>query len=206
MKEIYKLVFTKYHLMSTKDAVTYYPKNSNQWRKWLIKHHLNQDGVWVILYKKQANQPTISWSEAVEEALCFGWIDSIKKTLDAERSIQFFSKRKPKSTWSKINKQKVQTLIEGGKMMPSGFESIEIAKQNGSWNLLDDVEALVIPDDLAQTFARHKGSKEYFSGLSKSIKKMMLQWIVLAKQPTTRQKRIDEIAKHASLGQKPKQF
>lgn len=115
--------------MPTNEVVTYYPKNSNQWRKWLIKHHLNQDGVWVILYKKQANQPTISWSEAVEEALCFGWIDSIKKTLDAERSIQFFSKRKPKSTWSKINKQKVQALIEAGKMMPaeSVFLSVHIS-------------------------------------------------------------------------------
>jgi uncharacterized protein YdeI (YjbR/CyaY-like superfamily) len=192
--------------MPAKDAVTYYPENSNQWRKWLIKHHFQEDGVWVILYKKQANKPTISWSEAVDEALCFGWIDSIKKTLDAERSIQFFSKRKPKSTWSKINKQKVQKLIEAGKMAPAGFESIKVAQQNGSWNLLDEVEALVIPTDLEQAFAQHKGSKEYFSGLSKSLKKMMLQWIVLAKQPTTRQKRIDEIAAHAGQGQKPKQF
>jgi uncharacterized protein YdeI (YjbR/CyaY-like superfamily) len=192
--------------MPAKDAVTYYPENSNQWRNWLIKHHLQQDGVWVILYKKQANKPTISWSEAVDEALCFGWIDSIKKTLDAERSIQFFSKRKPKSTWSKINKQKVQKLIEAGKMAPTGFESIKIAQQNGSWSLLDEVEALVIPDDLEQAFTLHKGSKEYFSGLSKSLKKMMLQWIVLAKQPTTRQKRVDEIAAHAGQGQKPKQF
>jgi uncharacterized protein YdeI (YjbR/CyaY-like superfamily) len=192
--------------MPAKDAVTYYPENNNQWRKWLIKHHLQQEGVWVILYKKQANKPTISWSEAVDEALCFGWIDSIKKTLDAERSIQFFSKRKPKSTWSKINKQKVQKLIEAGKMAPAGFESIKIAQQNGSWSLLDEVEALAIPDDLEQAFTQHKGSKEYFSGLSKSLKKMMLQWIVLAKQPTTRQKRIDEIAAHAGQGQKPKQF
>ena len=192
--------------MPAKDAVTYYPENSNQWRKWLIKHHLQQEGVWVILYKKQANKPTISWSEAVDEALCFGWIDSIKKTLDAERSIQFFSKRKPKSTWSKINKQKVQKLMEAGKMAPAGFESIKNAQQNGSWSLLDEVEALLIPDDLAQAFTQHKGSKEYFQGLSKSLKKMMLQWIVLAKQPTTRQKRIDEIAVHAGQGQKPKQF
>ena len=192
--------------MPANDAVTYYPENSNQWRKWLIKHHLQEDGVWVILYKKQANKPSISWSEAVDEALCFGWIDSIKKTLDAERSIQFFSKRKPKSTWSKINKQKVQKLIEAGKMAPAGFESIKIAQQNGSWNLLDDVEELVVPDDLEQAFTQHKGSKEYFSGLSKSLKKMMLQWIVLAKQPTTRQKRIDEIAAHAGQGQRPKQF
>lgn len=192
--------------MPAKDAVTYYPENSNQWRNWLTKHHLQQEGVWVILYKKQANKPTISWSEAVDEALCFGWIDSIKKTLDDQRSIQFFSKRKPKSTWSKINKQKVQKLIEAGKMAPAGFESIKIAQQNGSWNLLDEVEALVIPDDLEQAFTRHKGSKEYFSALSKSLKKMMLQWIVLAKQPTTRQKRIDEIAAHAGQGQKPKQF
>ena len=192
--------------MPANDAVTYYPENSNQWRKWLIKHHLQEDGVWVILYKKQANKPSISWSEAVDEALCFGWIDSVKKTLDAERSIQFFSKRKPKSTWSKINKQKVQKLIEAGKMAPAGFESIKIAQQNGSWNLLDDVEELVVPDDLEQAFTQHKGSKEYFSGLSKSLKKMMLQWIVLAKQPTTRQKRIDEIAAHAGQGQRPKQF
>ena len=94
----------------TQDTIEiFYPESNQHWRAWLEENHIDKNAVWLIFYKKQANKPTLSWSEAVDEALCFGWIDSVKKTLDAERSIQFFSKRKPKSTWSKINKGKIRS-------------------------------------------------------------------------------------------------
>ena len=150
--------------------------------------------------------PTLSWSDAVDEALCFGWIDSKKVSIDKEKSHQFFSKRKPVSTWSKINKAKIERLIADGKMTKAGLESIEIAKHNGSWSILDDVEELIIPIELEKEFKKHKGSKDYFLSLSKSMKKMLLQWIVLAKQPETKQRRIGEIAETAGQKQKPKQF
>lgn len=192
--------------MPTKEIKTYYPKSQAHWRKWLEKNHVREDGVWMMIYKKDSNKPTITWGEAVEEALCFGWIDSIKKTLDDQCAVQFFSKRKPKGTWSKINKAKVEKLIAAEKMTDAGMACIEIAKQNGSWNLLDDVEELIIPKDLETAFRKNKGSRKYFQALSRSTQKAMLQWIALAKQPETRQRRISEIAESAGLQERPKQF
>ena len=190
----------------TPEIQTFYPKTKNDWRNWLQEHHQSKTGIWVILYKKNSGKPTISWSESVDEALCFGWIDSIKKSLDEERSIQFFSKRKPKSTWSKINKEKIKVLTENNLITKAGLESIEIAQQNGSWTILDEVENLTIPKDLEWALKNNSGAEEYFYNLSKSNKKAMLQWLVLAKRPETREKRITEIAFLASQKQKPKQF
>ncbi len=150
--------------------------------------------------------PSVGWSEAVDEALCFGWIDSTRISIDDEKFMQLFSKRKPGSVWSKINKGKVQQLIEIGLMMPAGFKSIEIAKQNGSWSILDEVEELIIPKDLQKELKARKGSKEFFLSLSKSSRKAILQWLVLAKRPETRQKRILEIAELAAQKLKPVPF
>jgi len=189
-----------------KDIQTICPTGRQDWRNWLQVNHKTEQSVWVIYYKMKAGIQTMTWSEAVDEALCFGWIDSVRKTVDDEKFIQFFCKRKPTSGWSKINKANVQRLINDGMMTPAGHESIERAKQNGSWKILDEVEELVIPKDLEKAFKTHKGSKAFFVGLSKSVKKMMLQWIVLAKRPETRKKRIDEIVELAAQKLKPKQF
>lgn len=170
------------------------------------KNHASKQSVWLVCFKKNANVPTVNWSEAVDEALCFGWIDSTRVSLDNEKFMQFFSRRKPKSVWSKINKEKVQRLTEEKRMTRAGYTSVEIAKQNGSWTILDQVHDLKIPADLIKAFKTQRGSKDYFSGLSKSVRKSMLQWIALAKRPETRKKRIAEIAEFASQKQKPKQF
>lgn len=182
------------------------PKSKQDWRKWLEVNHSKKDSVWLILYKKNSGVPSISWSEAVDEALCFAWIDSTKKPIDAEKYMQYFGKRKADSTWSKINKNKVAQLIQQGLMAAAGLKSIEIAKQNGSWTILDEVEELIIPKDLELAFARHKQAKEFFLSLSKSVRKMMLHWIVMAKRPETREKRIAEIVENASEGKKPNRF
>lgn len=184
----------------------FYPESISAWRKWLEKSHLSETAVWLVFYSKKSGRKTISWTDAVDVALCFGWIDSKKIKIDEETSHQFFSKRKPKSTWSKINKEKVINLIDKGLMTKAGMDAIEMAKQNGSWTMLDQVEELVIPEDLEKAFHSKPGSKEYFLSLSKSVRKAMLQWLVLAKRPDTRQKRIDEIAELASHKKKPKQF
>lgn len=185
---------------------TFYPTNREEWRDWLKENHDFKQSIWLVQYRKKANIPSITWNEAVDEALCFGWIDSIKKKLNEEATIQFFSRRKPNGTWSKINKEKIQKLINNGRMAPAGLECIEKAKQNGSWTILDEVEELKIPQDLANAFEDHMGALDYFSSLSKSTRKMILQWLVLAKRPETRLKRINEVAQHAALKQKPKPF
>ncbi len=189
-----------------KDVEDYCPSDKQDWRKWLELNHNKKESVWLIFYKKKSPNYNLNWSESVDEALCFGWIDSVKKTIDTEKYIQYFSRRKAKSNWSKINKDKAQILIEQELMKEEGYKSIEIAKENGSWTFLDEVEALLIPEDLKGEFVNHKGSMEYFDSLSKSVKKILLYWIVSAKRKETRQKRILEIAENASKNLKPKQF
>ena len=192
--------------MQKEEIETFCPTSQVEWRKWLNKNHITKQSVWLVYHKKKSNKPSIAWSDAVDEALCFGWIDSTRKTIDEFSFMQFFSKRKPNSTWSKINKEKVQKLIDNGLMSQAGLDIIETAKQNGSWTILDEVEELKIPNDLEKAFKKHKGSKDYFLSLSKTVRKMMLQWLVLAKRPETRQKRINEIAEQAGQNKKPKQF
>lgn len=179
--------------MSEKAVETFYPSSRQDWRQWLQENHRSKPCIWLVQYKVKSGKPTISWSEAVDEALCFGWIDSTRKTLDKDSFIQFFCPRKPKSIWSKINKAKVQHLIDEGLMTPAGYAIIEIAKQNGYWSILDEVEDLIIPADLEKEFETRPGSRDAFLSLSKSAKKLMLHGLLMAKQPATRQKRMDEI-------------
>lgn len=182
----------------------FYPTSLTDWRKWLEKNHLSKPSVWLVCYNKSSGKKSITWTESVDVALCFGWIDSKKIKIDEETSHQFFSKRKAKSTWSKINKVKVAQLIEKGLMTDAGYKSIDIAKQNGSWTILDTVEDLLIPEDLSAELKNDPIALEFFVGLSKSSKKALLQWLVLAKREETRQKRIAEIVECAAQRLKPK--
>jgi uncharacterized protein YdeI (YjbR/CyaY-like superfamily) len=189
-----------------KDIETFYPKSRQEWREWLQNNYDKKTSVWLIYNKKKSNIPTISYGEAVDEALCFGWIDSTAKPLDDEKYMQFFSKRKAKSVWSKINKDKIDRLTKEGLMTKAGFESVETAKQNGSWTILDDAEALIIPVDLEVAFQKRQNARNYFLNLSRSDKRNILQWLTLAKREETRQKRIAEIVELAEQNLKPKQF
>ena len=190
--------------MQKKEVEIFYPTSLTAWRKWLEKNHLCKQAVWLVFYKKGSGKKSITWSEAVDVALCFGWIDSKRVKIDEESSHQFFSKRKAKSTWSKINKEKTDLLHKKGLITESGYESIKIAKQIGSWTILDEVEALLIPKDLEAEFKTTPNSKDFFLSLSKSTRKAILQWLVLAKRPETRQKRITEIVDLAGQKQKPR--
>jgi uncharacterized protein YdeI (YjbR/CyaY-like superfamily) len=190
--------------MPEKEIETFCPANRYQWREWLHEHHDSKQSVWVIYHKKNSATSGITYSDAVEEALCFGWIDSTVKPVDEERYRQFFSRRKPTSTWSKVNKERVRRLVDSGQMMEAGLAGIDLAKQNGSWEILDDVEALVIPADLEKAFAERPTARGYFASLCRSDKRNMLQWLVLAKRPETRQNRIAELVDRANLQLKPK--
>lgn len=192
--------------MENKDLETFYPKSRKEWRNWLQKNHIKKQSVWLIYNKKKSNIPSVMYSEAVDEALCFGWIDSKSKPMDEEKYMQFFSKRKANSVWSRVNKEKTEKLIKQGLMTKAGFAIIETAKQNGSWNILDEAESLIIPNDLDEEFEKRPNAKKFFLGLSRSDKRNILQWLVLAKRQETRQKRITEIAELSSQNLKPKQF
>jgi uncharacterized protein YdeI (YjbR/CyaY-like superfamily) len=185
---------------------TFYSESREQWREWLESNHSKERSVWLIYYKKNSGKPSIIYSDAVDEALCFGWIDSKIKSIDDKKYMQFFCPRKPHSVWSKVNKEKVATLIEKGLMTKAGLNTIETAKINGSWNILDEVEALIIPEDLLTALSVSLVAKEYFLNLSRTDKRNLLQWIALAKKGETRQKRIREIAISAEYQRKPKPF
>jgi len=192
--------------MPIADKETFYPKSKQEWRQWLAENHQSKQSIWLICYKKKAGKPSLAWSDVVDEALCFGWIDGMRKSVNEESFVQLVCRRKQKSAWSKINKEKIERLTADGLMTESGLESINIAKQNGSWILLDEVEELTIPQDLESVFENNPGAKDFFLSLSKSVRKMILQWISFAKKPETRQNRVNEVVERAANKQKPKQF
>lgn len=175
-----------------KGIQTFHAKTRQEWRSWLEKNHQSEKSVWLIIFKKECNIPSVYYPEAVDEALCFGWIDSKPNKRDKNSYYQFFSKRNPKSNWSKVNKDKVANLIAQGLMHTAGFEMIAKAKQNGTWTALDEVERIAIPDDLQQLLSKNNTALENWEKFPRSSKRGILEWIMNAKKPATRQKRIEE--------------
>ena len=180
-----------------------YAADRAAWRSWLETHGETSAAVWLVYYKKSSGQPSITWNEAVEEALCFGWIDSKAKPVDDRRYMQYFSPRRATSVWSAINKASVERLIADGLMRESGLRAIERAQANGSWSALDAVEALVIPDDLAAAFAAAPGTRDQFDGLSRTNRRIILQRIATAKRPETRARRIAAAVSAVANGRPP---
>lgn len=177
-----------------------------EWRAWLSEHHERKEGVWLITYKKATGKPTVDYDAAVEEALCFGWIDSKGNKLDEERTMLWFAPRKAKTGWSKPNKERIERLLAAGLLMPAGLAKIEAAKADGSWTALDAVEALEIPPDLAAALALYPNAPQYFAAFPRSVKRGILEWISTAKQPATRAKRIEETARLAQDNQRANQW
>jgi uncharacterized protein YdeI (YjbR/CyaY-like superfamily) len=170
----------------------------NAWRKWLHANHQVMDSVWLVIYKKGSAASSVNYEEAVEEALCFGWIDSRPQKRDEECFLLTFSKRKPKSVWSAINKKRLEKLIAEDKMAPAGLAAIEIAKENGSWTSIDKVEAMEMPEALTKAFKKNKQAKENFDAFPPSAKKGIYQWIITAKTDETRNKRVIETVELAA--------
>ena len=176
----------------------YHPKTRAEWREWLAINHNRSKAVRLVLIKKGADIPGIMYSDAVEEALCFGWIDSTPGKLDERRYTLYMSPRKPKSVWSKINKQRIQKLVEEGLMTAAGLAKIEAAKKDGSWNQLVAIDELVMPADLIEQLSTNAEAKRNFEAFSTSSKKIILFWIASAKREETRQKRIGETVRLAA--------
>lgn len=176
----------------------YYPKNRNEWRKWLQQFGTAKTHVWLILYKKGTGVPTISYDEVVEEALCFGWIDSKPNKRDTESYYLFIAPRKNKSPWSAANKQRIEKLLKEKRITKAGLEKIEAAKLDGSWTLLDNIEALQMPAGLQMAFSKNKKASGHFNDFPPGVKKQIYQWIENAKTNPTKQKRITETVKLAA--------
>lgn len=174
------------------------PADIHAWREWLIDHHDSERFVWLVFHKVHTEAANLSWSDAVDEALCFGWIDSRRKVLDANRFQQYFSRRTPTGTWSKVNKEKIRRLTRQNRMAAAGLECIARAKENGSWTLLDASEALLLPDDLKEAFSAHPGAEVSFRSLSKSNQKVMLHRLALVKRPATRERHVRAILERVS--------
>jgi len=181
-----------------------YFKNRNEWRKWLETNYKNINEVWLIHYKKPSNKTSINHMEAVEEALCFGWIDSKLKKIDDEKFILKYSPRKPKSVWSKINKEKAEELIASGKMTQAGLEKIEDAKKQGLWDTAyTNLVRERLPSDLKNSLMENKIAWNNFKNFANSYRNMYIGWVKGAKTKETRKKRIYEVVKRSSQNKKP---
>lgn len=169
-------------------------------RAWLVAHHDSSPGIWVVYHKQGSPQTGISYDEAVEEALCFGWIDSKVKKVDEHRYRQLFTPRRPGSVWSRLNKDRVERAVAAGRMTPAGMAKIDAARADGSWSILDGVDALEVPDDLAAALDAVPAARLFFNSLAPSRKRPTLFWVVSAKRPATRASRIATIVAKAAEG------
>ena len=187
-------------------ANSVHPQTRAEWRKWLLVNHQSGTGVWLVSYKKATGKPRIEYDEAVEEALCFGWVDSKPQKLDEERAMLWFAPRKPKTGWSALNKQRVERLIELGMMQAAGLAKVEAAKTDGTWGLLDEVETLAVPDDLRSALSQRREAAKNFEAFPRSVKRSILEWIHNAKRAETRAKRVEETAELASRNERANQW
>jgi uncharacterized protein YdeI (YjbR/CyaY-like superfamily) len=165
-------------------------------RLWLSKNHSQKQSIWLITFKRP-DQRHLPYDEVVEEALCFGWVDSLPRALDEKRSMLRLSPRQPRSAWSKLNKERVEKLTAQGLMQPSGLAVVDAAKASGLWSQLDEVETLTMPDDLSAALKKNKLAAGYFDLFPRSVKRAILEWILNAKKPETRAARIIETVSKA---------
>jgi uncharacterized protein YdeI (YjbR/CyaY-like superfamily) len=183
-----------------------HPLTREEWRAWLEANHTRPEGAWMVTYKKATGKPRVEYDEAVEEALCYGWVDSKPNKLDDERSLLWFAPRKGGTGWSKPNKERVERMFAAGKMAPAGIAKVEAAQADGTWTLLDEVEMLTVPPDLAAALGAQPPAAENFAGFPRSVKRGILEWILQAKRPETRAARIAETATLAAQGKRANQW
>jgi uncharacterized protein YdeI (YjbR/CyaY-like superfamily) len=193
--------------MASVEYKAFHPKTRSQWRKWLEKNHNSSPGIWMIYYKKETGKRAFDYGEAVEEALCFGWIDSLPRKLDKEKAMLKFTPRKPKSIWSKLNKERVERLIRNDLMREAGLAAIKQAKKIGSWNALNNADLHAdnnsLPTDLEKELNKNKTALKNFNAFPPGYRRRFLFWIDSAKRPETRAKRVKQSVLMAKENKKP---
>lgn len=183
-----------------------HPETLTAWRRWLAGQHARAAGVWVVSWKQATGKPRLGYDALVEEALCWGWIDSKPNRLDDQRSMLWFAPRKAGTGWSRPNKLRVERMVQAGRMKAPGMAKVEAAKADGSWSRLDAVEDLVVPPDLRTALRRHPPATENFAAFPRSVKRGVLEWIQNARRAATREKRVQETARQAALGVRANQW
>jgi uncharacterized protein YdeI (YjbR/CyaY-like superfamily) len=180
----------------------YHPSTRAGWRAWLEAHQDDERGVWVVTWRSSTGRDRVPYDAIVEEALCVGWVDATVNTLDDDRRLQLVTPRRPRSTWARTNKERVARLRAEGRMQPRGERAIEAAKANGWWHILDDVEAMREPDDLASALDAIPDARRSWDGFPPSARKQMLFWVVSAVKDDTRRRRIAAVVEQAARGER----
>lgn len=179
------------------------PKNRQDWRSWLEANQANKTEIWLVFLKKTTGKPNLSYNDAVEEALCFGWIDGVKRSIDEERYMHRFTPRKPRSKWSSTNKERAQRLIKAGQMSSAGTRAIELARENGAWeNPVSPQTSTAMPPELGRELKKNRKAAEFFAGLAPSYQRQYMVWIASAKRPETKIRRLNETMALLSRGEK----
>src|ERR1700694_2653885 len=177
-------------------------EDRDSWRRWLAANHAKSTGIWLVRWRRSSGRTRIEYNASVEEALCFGWIDGQAATIDEQRSMQYFAPRRPKSGWSRSNKERFERLSKAGLMAPGGLAAVERARADGSWALLDAIDRLEVPTDLAAALGALAPAREKWEAFPRSVKSGLLAWIAQARQDQTRVRRIEETATAAQHNQR----
>ncbi len=180
----------------------YHAESRSQWRSWLEANHDRQKGVWLCSWRSTNGGSRCPYPEAVEEAICFGWIDSTQRTLDEDRALQLFTPRKAKSTWTRLNRKRFADMEAAGLMTDAGRRAVEVAQGNGWWTILDPVEDLIEPPSLAAALDALPDARTSWDGFPPSARKMMLWWVISAVKDETRERRIATIVAKAAIGER----
>lgn len=181
-----------------------FAKDRQEWRQWLAENHENLSEIYLVFYKLSTKKPTVTYEEAVEEALCFGWIDGIRKGIDEETYMNRFTPRKPKSMWSVVNKDRVEKLVAEGKMTAAGLKLVEIAKQNGQWEAAYQLSAKQeIPPDLDDALEANEAALIFFKSLSNTNQFVYIRQLEKVKNPALRAERLARIIKLCENELKP---
>jgi uncharacterized protein YdeI (YjbR/CyaY-like superfamily) len=180
----------------------FHAEHRAQWREWLATNHGSTRGVWLCSWRAKTGRPACQYADAVEEALCFGWIDSTVNVLDDDRALQLMTPRKPRSTWTRLNRQRVAAMEEAGLMTNAGRRAVEVARGNGWWTIYDPVEDLAEPADLRAALDADAAARRQWDAFPPSARKAMLWWIISASQASTRLRRIAAVAEQAAIGKR----
>jgi uncharacterized protein YdeI (YjbR/CyaY-like superfamily) len=179
-----------------------HPETIEEWRAWLTRHHGDTDGAWLVRWRKASGKVPLDYAEIVEEALCFGWIDGLTNTLDDQRQAQLLTPRRKGSVWARSNKERVERLIADGRMTEAGMRVIDAAKADGSWSMADAAEALIEPAELAAALDANPEARRQWDAFPKSPRQALIWWVMSAKRPETRQRRVTSIIQEAAQGRR----
>jgi len=186
------------------DAERFQPTSLEEWSAWLADHHADTPGVWLVTHKQSTGLAGFDYEDVISEALRWGWVDSTQRTVDEQRTMMWYAPRRPGSVWTRRNKLRAAALEAGGRMQPAGRAAVRAAQASGMWTLMDDVEDLVVPDDLAAALDSAPGAREHWESFPPSARKQALGWIALAKRDETRAARVVDVADSSARGERPR--